>query len=627
MGLSSALNTALIGLGFNQRQLDVAATNIANADTVGYTRKSVSASVTYDGNGIVTGVDTDSMRRYLDEAVQGQYRTSLAESNYAGVAEQYTARLDTLFGTIQDPGSLAATVNAFTSSVSNLVAGPEAYTNRLEMVRAAGELAAKLNSMSDDIQGMRQEVEYQIADQVDRVNDLLGNIKDIDRQIIAASQDGDKPVGLMDQRDMLLEELSGFIDIEVKPTEQGGVRVHTSGGTPLYDVDTMRLTFDARGNVSATSLYDVDPSQRRVGTLTLENSEGSKIDLLATKTLRSGSLAGLVAMRDGALADAQTQLDELAAGVARAFSTHVEPGTAYPASGTQTGYELDLANLQPGDSLSFDYKDLGTGRTKSVTLYRSDGPEPPALTATNDPDSIFLAVDFSSGNYATIAGNIQAALDGDARIGAGTFAVANPGGSTLRLESTAPASVRIENAVTNETASGPSVHADAFALFVDDGGQPFTGLADGRPSTPGFAARINVSSTFQTDPSLLVEYASGIASGDATRPQAVLDKLTLTKAAFSPGTRIGGASSVFEGSINDFVTAAVSHQSGRYAQAKATATGQEVVTSNLKSRLDASSKVSVDEELAQLVQLQNAYAANARVMQVVRELYDILIRS
>ena len=64
MGLGSALNTALIGLGFNQRQLDVTAGNIANAGNVGYTRKSISASASYDGNGRITGVDVDSMRAH-----------------------------------------------------------------------------------------------------------------------------------------------------------------------------------------------------------------------------------------------------------------------------------------------------------------------------------------------------------------------------------------------------------------------------------------------------------------------------------------------------------------------------------------------------------------------------------
>jgi flagellar hook-associated protein 1 FlgK len=627
MGLSSALNTALIGLGFNQRQLDVTASNIANADTVGYTRKSISASVSYDGNGRVTGLDADSMRRFLDVAVQSQYRTSLAQTNYASVAQQYTARLDTLFGTIKDPGSLPNTVNSFMASMSNLVSGPEDYSNRLEVLRSAQALAGKINAMSDEIQLMRQEVEYQISDQVSRVNELLSDLQTIDREIIAHSQDGDQPVGLMDQRDMILEELSGYIDIEVKPTEQGGVRVHMGGGTLLYDVDVMKLKFDARGNIGPNTLYSIDPADRGVGTLVLANSEGSQIDLLATRTLRSGSLAGLVAMRDQTLTDAQTQLDELAASIARAFSTHVEPGTPYPAVGTQTGYEVDLANLQPGDSVSFDYKDLATGRTKSVTIYRSDGAEPPALTGTNDSNDIFLAVDFSSGNHATIAANIQTALDADPRIGASVFAAANPGGSTLRLESTAPAAIRIESLAANETISDPSAHGDAFALFVGDDNAVFTGMSDGRPDVTGFASRIKVSSTLLNDPDLLVEYAPGVPNGDTTRPQAILDRLTNAKVAFTPATRIGGSSSVFKGSINDFVTASVSHQSGRAAQAKATMAGQEVVTSNLKSRLDDSSKVDIDQELAQLVTLQNAYAANARVMQVVRELYDILMRS
>ena len=287
MGLGSALNTALLGLGFNQRQLDVTAANLANSDTVGYTRKSISASATYDGNGRITGVDTNSMSRFLDLAVQGQYRTSLAQQSYASVAQEYTARLDSLFGTIEDSGSIASGVNNFIASMSNLASGPEDESYRLEALRTAQTLANTLNSMSSDIQNMRQTVEATIGEQVNRVNDLLSSIKDLDRQIVAASQDGDQPVGLMDQRDVMLEELSTYMDIEVKPTEQGGVRIHTSGGTMLYDVDVMKLKFDGRGNINANTTYDINSADRGVGTLVLENAEGSQIDLLSTRSLKS----------------------------------------------------------------------------------------------------------------------------------------------------------------------------------------------------------------------------------------------------------------------------------------------------------------------------------------------------
>ncbi|MAA97571.1 MAG: flagellar hook-associated protein FlgK [Stappia sp.] len=627
MGLGSALNTALLGLGFNQRQLDVTAANLANSDTVGYTRKSISASATYDGNGRITGVDTNSMSRFLDLAVQGQYRTSLAQQSYASVAQEYTARLDSLFGTIEDSGSIASGVNNFIASMSNLASGPEDESYRLEALRTAQTLANTLNSMSSDIQNMRQTVEATIGEQVNRVNDLLSSIKDLDRQIVAASQDGDQPVGLMDQRDVMLEELSTYMDIEVKPTEQGGVRIHTSGGTMLYDVDVMKLKFDGRGNINANTTYDINSADRGVGTLVLENAEGSQIDLLSTRSLKSGSLLGLVNMRDQILPDAQAQLDELAASMARAFSTHEQEGTPYPATGTQTGFELDLANMQPGDSLTFDVKDVATGRTKSVTVYRSDGTEDPALTATRDPDDIFLAVDFSSGNSATIAANIQAAVDGDSRLGPGLLNFSNPAGSTLRMESTNPAATRMVSASAHETVTDSSSHSDAFALFTDDDGSTYTGMNDGRPNVTGFASRIRVSQELLDNPSLLVEYTPDVANGDPARPQAILDRLQKAEVAVSPATRIGGNNSIFKGTISELVTASVSHQSGKAAQAKAAATGQDVVTSNLKSRLDDSSKVNVDQELAQLVTLQNAYAANARVMQVVRELYDILMRS
>ena len=53
MGLTSALNTAVFGITFNQRQMDVTAANIANADTAGYSKKTVSANAYFDGDGNV----------------------------------------------------------------------------------------------------------------------------------------------------------------------------------------------------------------------------------------------------------------------------------------------------------------------------------------------------------------------------------------------------------------------------------------------------------------------------------------------------------------------------------------------------------------------------------------------
>ncbi len=624
MGLGSALNTAMTGLGLNQRQLSVTADNIANADTVGYTRKSIAASAVYDGNGRTIGVYADTIKRSLDTAVQSQYWSANAQTNFASIAAQYTGRLDQLFGSIDDPSSISNTVNNFNTALSNLVSAPENYSNRLEVNSSAESMALKLNSMSNEIQSMRQEVEFQIEGTVDRINQLLTTIQDLDKQIVAQSQDNSQPAGMLDERDRLIEELSGYMDVKVSPTSEGGVRIMTESGLMLYDVSKVRLDFDARSTIGPNSQYDMDPSKRGVGTISLVGTGGNKFDLIGLNSLRSGSLAGLVEMRDETLVDAQGQLDEMAASVARAFSTHVEAGTNYPAVGVQTGFEVDFSGIQPGDNVSFSFKDLATGATKNVTLYDDGGGTPPGLTDTSDPGNIFLAVDFSSG---TLAADIQAALDGDARIGAGALSVAVPAADTLRLETANAAAFQVESAQANVSATGLEDYADALPMFVDEAGDPFTGMKDGRPNVTGFASVISVNKELLADPSKLVEFSPTTGNADTTRPEALLDKFSSGENVFNPSSRIGAKSNVYQGSIQDFAASMVSFQSGRAAQASSIQSGQQIVSDNLKTRVEASSEVNLDEELGRLIQLENAYAANARVMQVVQDLFDVLMRA
>ena len=54
--------------------------------------------------------------------------------------------------------------------------------------------------------------------------------------------------------------------------------------------------------------------------------------------------------------------------------------------------------------------------------------------------------------------------------------------------------------------------------------------------------------------------------------------------------------------------------------------GQQVVQASIESRFAAASGVSVDEELSNLIQVQNAYAANARIVSAVKEMMDLLMR-
>ncbi|NRG18001.1 flagellar hook-associated protein FlgK [Rhizobiales bacterium] len=856
MGLISALNTALVGLGVNQRQLDVTASNIANADRVGYTRKVLDTSAVVGGDGQVIGTRVDGTSRLLNEQIQAQYQQSLSQQQYSSVTADFARYLDNLFGTIDDPGSLPNTANAFSASLANLVSTPEDYPSRLGVVQEAEKFASKLNSLSSQIQDQRQSIEYEIADSVDQVNVILERIKELDTDIVERQSAGTSPVELLDERDRLVTQLSGYIDVNVQPTEIGGLRINTAGGLPLYDVDVFELEFDAHGSIGATSVYSKDPEERGVGTIRITTGQGPGYDVLSLGGFQSGSIAALVEARDETLVAAQRQLDELAANLARTLSTHTEPATAYPASqvppddyrpvlsgvanltalgglpanesitvngtsvdiqsalgtapvvpssftvsgdfddnalidtfdgetlvitdeygaqtsfdfdttavgtqltnlqtklntdlaggnsvftvtgtgssltieasdgrsftlasgtvssaalgissdpdnptafdgttaleaaaidinsaftgagvsdvtvtadnasgelifsgtdpdpltisgpastlqalgfgdGTETsytvfnqvGFDFDLDTLENGDNYTFSFKDLNTGLSKNVTIYRSDVAGEPAITGTRDPNDIYIGIDFSSGDYDAISTAINDALTNDPRI-AGALQAENleSGGtptSGLRIFAADARDHRIENAATNYAVGGPGEFADALSLFTDTDGAVYTGVVDGRSTIDGFAGRIQVNQELVADPGLLVQYADGIASGDPSRPQALLDKLNDTKVAFSTSAKVGTNTAVFKGSALDFVTTTVSYHARNAAQAEAAAAGQEVATNNLKVRFDSSAKVDVDEELGQLIQIQNSYAANARVLQAVRELFETLIR-
>ena len=121
-------------------------------------------------------------------------------------------------------------------------------------------------------------------------------------------------------------------------------------------------------------------------------------------------------------------------------------------------------------------------------------------------------------------------------------------------------------------------------------------------------------------------YASGVSAGDGTRPNFLLAQLTQATKEFSSATGIGTTETPFSGSITTFLRQVVSTQGEAASSAKNLKEGQDVVLSSLQQRFNDASSVNVDQEMANLLTLQNSYAANARVMSAVKEMLDTLMK-
>lgn len=618
MSLSQALNTSTAGLRTVQAGLSLIASNVANAETPGFVRKTLVQSTTAAG-GSGVGVRVAAVNRELDIYLQRQLRTEAAGGSYADLRAEFFSRLQSIYGEPGANATLEVAFNDLTSSLQTLGTSPESAAARAAVIGTAQVLTQQLNGMTTDIQALRSDAEYGISDAIGRANNAMERIATINRQLALNTSADAATATLLDQRDTYIDELSQLMDIRVIAGDHNQVNVFTNSGIQLVGTETARLAFDLQGTMSPRSQWTPDPATRTVGTITLVTPTGGQVDLLAANALRSGEIAAFVEMRDYILVEAQAQLDAIAAAMASSLSDASIPGTAVT-SGAQAGYDIDTASLLAGNRINLTWTDTSTGKQHNVTIVRVDDPAalPLSNDATADAGDTVIGLDFSAGLPA-IASQLNSYFNG--RV---TFS--NPSGTTLRILDDGAANNSVIDSVSATVTRTGFASGDAHLPFFTDAAAVYTGAitASGVQSV-GLAGRLTVNAQLIADPSKLVAFQSGTLSGDPTRPNFMLTQLLDSPLTFSPKTGIGSSTSPFTGSLSSYLRQVISHQGEAAENAANLAAGQEVVVNALKSRVAEASAVNVDVEMANLLTLQSAYGANARVLSVVKDMMERLL--
>lgn len=620
MSLYSAIGSAISGLNASQAGLDLVSRNIANSGTPGYTRKTqVVQNNIAGGEGI--GVQLLAATRNVDRFLQQQIRTEGAATARLNVYTTFLGRIDTMFGTPESSSSIAGSVTALETRLQALATTPDDPAARQTFLNAASNLASQLNSMTKQIQGMRQEAEQNISAAVSQANTLLKSVADLNNQIAQRQASSLSVADLQDKRDAAINSLSQLMDIKALERDDGTVALFTGGGQLLLDKQAVQLTFDAHLNLDAGSSYNIDASKRTVGTVTLQNGTTS-VDLIASGAFRSGSIAGYLEMRDKVLPQAQAQLDELASQLALSLSQETVAGTA-TSSGAATGYSIDTSALLSGNTIHLTYTDTPAGTKHNVTIVKVTDPSalPLSNMATSDPNDVVIGINFNQ-PMAGIVADIQAALPA-------SVTVSNPGGTTLSFLDDGAAGTSDVNGVS--TTVTPTSLADAgtgLPLFVDGTAQrPYSGSFDNPPQITGFAGRIAVNKAVLADDTSLVIYQTSPQTliGDDTRPNDLLRRLTDGSRLYSASTGIGSATTPFAGSLDSFARRIVSFQSSQAANAASDAQAQQIVSNTLEDKFNSDTGVNIDSEMSNLIMLQNTYAANARVITTISELFQVLL--
>ena len=358
--ITQALRAAQSGLLANQTALNIVSQNVANVNTVGYSRKIIQQqSVVLSGTG--AGVDIAEFTRSVDQGLLKSIRQELAQLNKNSVQVSYYDRIQETFGTPDDNTSIAHILAELQQAAELLAVSPDRILEQGEVVRQAQLATEKLATMSDTIQELRLQADQQITSIVTEINELTADIDQLNDDIIRFGSTGNDTTDLQDQRDNKIDRLAELIDIQYFQRGDGDVVVFTTSGLTLVDTIPPEITHTSAAAMSSTSTVaggQID------GIYVGERLAINDLTTLA----RGGQLAGLLEMRDDVLPNLQSQLDELAAQLRDQVNLVHNRGTPYPGHQELTGERIFA--LPQEQTIS-----LGTGDDTVIVLTDSTGNE------------------------------------------------------------------------------------------------------------------------------------------------------------------------------------------------------------------------------------------------------------
>lgn len=315
MSISGALSNALSGLGASSRAAEVVSSNIANALTESYGRRSL--EIAPRSSATSGGVRVLSVTRHVSEGLVQDRR--LAVSARAGT-EARLAFLDGVNGVYGLPGSGDSLADRLAEAEAALVAAsarPDATARLATAADALRGLAEAVNAASARLQQERGRADAAIGRDVTALNRSLQRIEQVNEDIARYGRGDSVEASLRDERQRLIDEVAAIVPVRVLEHADGGIALVTPRGAVLFDGRAATLGFSPVNAMSPElSLQD--------GSLSGITLNGKPLNLdRVDHALSGGRLGGLLDVRDRMAPAAQADLDAFARDLVERFA---DPG-------------------------------------------------------------------------------------------------------------------------------------------------------------------------------------------------------------------------------------------------------------------------------------------------------------
>ncbi len=631
MGSNNIFAASLSGLNAAMYELNTTQNNIANANTPGYTREQVMLSPVTAGAGFVgQGVDVVGVKRIYDQFLTTQL---LQQQNQASYQNTYLASMTQINNLVSSASTgVSTTLQNFFAATNSMANNPSSIPARQAVLGNAQSVVDSFQSASQTLSSIASGLAGQISGSVQQINTYATQIAALNSNIAAAvaSNNGQQPNALLDQRDQLISQLNQQVGVTTQQQSDGTVSVFVGSGQALVignQAMSMQVTQDP-----------VNPGQVNVSYL-----NNGKTMPIQQSSLQGGSLGAYLAFQNNDLQSAQNQLGLVALGFATSINQQNQMGldlngaqganllTAAPpavSAGTANsgGASVTAVNTNVSAMTGSNYQLKYDGT--NYTLTRLSDSTVTQLTAAQlatgtvvDGVTIKLSGTMNAGDSFLIQPTVNAAsaismLTTDpTKLAAAAPILASASSSNTGTGAITPGTVNAPLPLNGNLQATVTITFNSATTYTVSGAVP--AVTGNQAYTPGQSISYNGWTT---------QISGTPAAGDVFTVASNVggtgdNRNALLMANLQTQNNMGNNTTTLEGTYANLVASVGSKTNSLTVTSQA----QNTMVTQALSAQQAVSGVNLDEEAANLLQYQRAYQASAKAMQIANTMFDALL--
>lgn len=419
--MTDLVSVAANAVASYQRALGTVSNNIANVSTDGYSRQEVvlqanpvaKVGTVYLG----TGVALEKVKRQYDTFIEANLRNSNSDLASQGPMVNYANRVIDIMGSTSM--GLSGALDQFFNAARDLSSDPASTVMRGSFVRDSENLAARFGELSSQLDLVQNETDEAVKGYVNSMNTIFSQLAVVNTQLTKQKSAANQPPDLLDQRDVLLKDLSSYVHINTFFTENGSVTV-SLGPSITRDV----VVNGIKSYMVGTDFNSAAPEKVSL----VLDPYGTPSPLSG---LSGGKLAGIMSFREQVLGSSRSALDTLAQNFVKetnaihqgGIDAYGNPGTALfligdvsvRAAGTVKLAFTDALRVSAAAQFRVIEGANNTGGVDASIAYVAPQPNGPAtltsVLANNPSDASAVAIRATVGvpfaSVATIPNGIQ----------------------------------------------------------------------------------------------------------------------------------------------------------------------------------------------------------------------------